>query len=207
MRMIHPPALTLLDTFNKAFLKRYGCHNLLPPGFILTSLWYPSGFGVLRLTKAPAVVCEASFYSNPEEERRLRKKSYNRREAYGYFLGIVRYVAAGFPQGILQAPAPESTTEHKTPKIEISISDGIHTRGAWIIKRQQVFSDSIRVKLDGVVVQHRYLQDSDLIEVTPTEPLTNGVHWVETSLINYYGNAACLQRSGLRLRHPQHNYK
>ena len=188
MRMIHPPALTLLDTFNKAFLKRYDCHNLLPPGFILTSLWYSSGFGVLRLTKAPAVVCEASFYSNPEEERRLRKKSYNRREAYGYFLGIVRYVAAGFPQGILQAPAPESTTEHKTPKIEISISDGIHTRGAWIIKRQQVFSDSIRVKLDGVVVQHRYLRDSDLIVVTPTEPLSNGVHWIETCLVNYYGN-------------------
>ncbi len=148
----------------------------------------PSGFGVLRLTKAPAVVCEASFYSNPEEERRLRKTSYNRREAYGYFLGIVRYVAAGFPQGILQAPAPESTTEHKTPKIEISISDGIHIRGAWMIKRQQVFSDSIRVKLDGVVVQHRYLRDSDLIVVIPTEPLSNGVHWIETSLVNYYGN-------------------
>ena len=116
------------------------------------------------------------------------KKTYNRREAYGLFLGIARYVAAGFPQGILQLPAPESTTELKTPRIEISVSDGIHTRGAWMIKRLQVFSDSIRVKLDGKVVQHRYLRDSDLIVATPTEPLPNGVHSIETSLVNYYGN-------------------
>ncbi len=140
------------------------------------------------MTKAPGVVCEASFYSNPEEEKRLGKKSYNRREAYGFFLGIAHYVAAGFPRGILQVPAPKSATEHKTPKIEISVSDGIHTRGAWMIKRQQVFSDSIRVKLDGMVVPHRYLRDSDLIVVTPNEPLSNGVHSIETSLVNYYGN-------------------
>ena len=157
-------------------------------GLYSDQLMVPSGFGVLRLTKAPAVVCEASFYSNPEEEERLRKKTYNRREAYGYFLGIARYVAAGFPEGILQTPTSESTTDNKTPRIEIRISDGIHTRGVWIIKRQQVFSDSIRVKLDGAVVQHHYLRDSDLIVVTPTEPLSNGVHWIETSLVNYYGN-------------------
>ena len=162
--------------------------QLAATGLYSDQLMVPSGFGVLRLTKAPAVVCEASFYSNPKEEKRLRKKSYNRREAYGYFLGIARYVAAGFPQGVLQTPAPESTTEHKTPRIEISISDGIHTRGAWILKRQQVFSDSIRVKLDGVIVQHQYIRDSDLIVVTPTEPLSNGVHWIETSIVNYYGN-------------------
>ena len=61
-------------------------------------------------------------------------------------------------------------------------------RGAWMIERQQVFSDSIRVKLDGKAVQRRYLRDSDLIVVTPTEPLSNGVHSIETSLVNYYGN-------------------
>ena len=32
-----------------------------------------SGFGVLRLTECPAVLCEASFLSNPEEEARLKK--------------------------------------------------------------------------------------------------------------------------------------
>lgn len=157
-------------------------------GLYSDQLVVPSGFGVLRLTKPPAVVCEASFYSNPAEEKRLREKSYNRREAYGYLLGIARYVAAGFPKGVLRKPLPESIIETKTPRIEIRVTDGLHARGAWMIKRQQVFSNSIRVKLDDVVIPHQYLRGRDLIVVTPTEPLFNGVHLIETNLVNYYGN-------------------
>ncbi len=183
-----PASLDLARYIQQSVADAVRLPQLAATGLYSDQLMVPSGFGVLRLTKSPAVVCEASFYSNPEEEKRLRKKSYNRREAYGYFLGIARYVAAGFPQGVLRTPSSKSTTEHKTPRIEISVSDGIHARGAWMLKRQQVFSNSIRVKLDGVVVQHQYLRDSDLIVVTPTEPLSNGVHWIETSLVNYYGN-------------------
>lgn len=159
-----------------------------PTGLYSDRLVIPSGFGVLRLTKRPAILVEASFYSNPEEEHRLKKPSYNKREAYGYFIGIARYVAAGFPKGTLLTPAPESSVETKTPRIQIRITDGLHERGAWMIKRQQVFSDSIQVKLDGVTVPHQYLRDEDLIVVTPPKPLSNGVHLVETNLVNYYGN-------------------
>ena len=183
-----PASLDLARYIQQGVSEALRLPQLAATGLYSDRLMVPSGFGVLRLTKSPAVVCEASFYSNPEEEKRLRKNSYNRREAYGYFLGIAHYVAAGFPQGILQTPAPESTTEHQTPRIEISVSDGIHTRGAWMLKRQQVFSDSIRVKLDGVVVKHQYHRDNDLIVVTPTESLSNGVHRIETNLVNYYGN-------------------
>lgn len=183
-----PASLDLARYIQQSVSEALRLPQFAATGLYSDQLMVPSGFGVLRQTKAPAVVCEASFYSNPEEEERLRKKSYNRREAYGYFLGIARYVAAGFPKGILQTPASTSTTENKTSRIEIRISDGIHSRGAWIIKRQQVFTDSIRVRLDGETVQHHYLRDSDLIVVTPTEPLSNGVHWIETSLVNYYGN-------------------
>ena len=159
-----------------------------PTGLYSDRLVIPSGFGVLRQTKRPAILCEASFYSNPEEEQRLKEKSYNKREAYGYFLGIARYVAAGLPKGILLTPAPESSVETKTPRIQIRVADGLHERGAWMLKRQQVFSDSIRVKLDGTVVPHQYLRTEDLIVVTPPKPLSNGVHLVETDLVNYYGN-------------------
>ena len=157
-------------------------------GLYSDRLMVPSGFGVLRLTQSTAILCEASFFSNPEEEERLRDPEYNRREAYGYFLGIARYVASGFPKGVLIAPSPESAVETKTPRIEIRVMDGLHERGAWILKRQQVFSNSIRVKLDGVVVPHQYLRDKDVVVVSPKEPLSNGVHTVETSLVNYYGN-------------------
>ena len=159
-----------------------------PTGLYSDRLVIPSGFGVLRQTKRPAILCEASFYSNPEEEQRLRKESYNKREAYGYFLGIARYVAAGFPKGVLLTPAPESSVETKTPRIKIRVADGLHERGAWMLKRQQVFSDSIRVKLDGVIVPHQYLRAEDLIVIIPPKPLSNGVHLVETNLVNYYGN-------------------
>ena len=159
-----------------------------PTGLYSDRLVIPSGFGVLRQTKCPAILVEASFYSNPEEEQRLKKQSYNKREAYGYFLGIARYVAAGFPKGILLTPAPESSIETKKPRIEIRVEDGLHERGAWMLKRQQVFSDSIRVKLDGVIVPHQYLRAKNLIVITPPKPLSNGVHRVETNLVNYYGN-------------------
>ena len=159
-----------------------------PTGLYSDRLVIPSGFGVLRQTKGPAILVEASFYSNPEEEQRLKKESYNKREAYGYFIGIARYVAAGFPKGILLTPIPESSVETKTPHIQIRVADGLHERGAWMLKRQQVFSDSIRVKLDGVVVPHQYLRGEDLIVITPPKPLSNGVHLVETNLVNYYGN-------------------
>ena len=159
-----------------------------PTGLYSDRLVIPSGFGVLRQTKGPAILVEASFYSNPEEEQRLKKESYNKREAYGYFIGIARYVAAGFPKGILLTPAPESSIETKKPRIEIRVEDGLHERGAWMLKRQQVFSDSISVKLDGVIVPHQYLRAEDLIVITPSKPLSNGVHRVETDLVNYYGN-------------------
>lgn len=156
-----------------------------------------SGFGVLRLTECPAVVCEASFYSNPAEEARLRLPDYRKREAYGYFLGLARYVASGFPKGTLVKPSPIDVSpgcdvpviiHTKTPRLQIRISDGLHERGAWMLKRQQVFTDSIRVKIDGVSVPFHYQRDTELIDVNIEKPLSNGVHAVQTELVNYYGN-------------------
>lgn len=156
-----------------------------------------SGFGVLRLTECPAVVCEASFYSNPEEEARLRAPDYRKREAYGYFLGLARYVASGFPKGTLVKPSPIGMTSGcdvpvvihtKTPRLQIRISDGLHERGAWMLKRQQVFTNSIRVKIDGVSAPFHYRRDTELLDVGIEKPLSNGVHAVQTELVNYYGN-------------------
>lgn len=147
-----------------------------------------SGFGVLRLTECPAVLCEASFLSNPEEETRLQDDNYLRQEAYGYLLGIARYVAAGFPKGILVDPQHTSTIQTKTPRLQIRVMDGLHERGAWMLKRQQVFTDSIRVKVNDVILPHHYNRETDIITVSIEKPLASGVHFVETELVNYYGN-------------------
>ena len=147
-----------------------------------------SGFGVLRRTDCPAVLCEASFLSNPEEEARLKKDNYLRKEAYGYFLGIARYVEGGFPRGALIEPQHASVIQTKTPHLQIQVMDGLHERGAWMLKRQQVFTDSIRVKVDNVEVPHHYDRGTDQITVPIEKPLSNGVHLVQTELVNYYGN-------------------
>ena len=157
-------------------------------GLYSDKLMTASGFGVLRLTKCPAVLCEASFLSNPEEETRLQDDDYLKQEAYGYLLGIARYVAAGFPKGVLVDPQHTSTVETKTPYLQIRVMDGLHERGAWMLKRQQVFTDSIRVKVDGVVLPHHYDRETDIITVYIEKQLSNGVHFVETELVNYYGN-------------------
>ena len=147
-----------------------------------------SGFGVLRLTECPAVLCEASFLSNPEEETRLRNDSYLKKEAYGYFLGLARYAEGGFPKGVLVDPQHESVIQTKTPRLQIQVKDGLHERGAWMLKRQQVFTDTILVKIDNVPVPYHYDRGTDLITVAIAEPLSNGIHFVQTELVNYYGN-------------------
>ena len=147
-----------------------------------------SGFGVLRLTECPAVLCEASFLSNPEEEAKLQEDDYLRKEAYGYFLGIARYVEGGFPKGVLIEPEHASAIETKTPRLQIQVMDGLHERGAWMLKRQQVFTDAIRVKVNNVDVPYHYDRGTDQITVSIEKPLSNGVHLVQTNLVNYYGN-------------------
>ena len=147
-----------------------------------------SGFGVLRLTECPAVLCEASFLSHPGEEARLKADDYLRKEAYGYFLGIARYVEGGFPKGVLIEPQHASVTQTKTPRLRIQVMDGLHERGAWMLKRQQVFTDSIRVKVDNVNVPYDYDPGTDQITVSIEKPLSNGVHLLQTELVNYYGN-------------------
>ena len=168
-------------------------------GLFSDKLVAASGFGVLRLTKCPAVLCEASFLSNPEEEARLKKDTYLRNEAYGYFLGIARYVAGGFPKGVLIKPQPEAIVQTRTPRLQIRVMDGLHQRGAWMLKRQQVFSNSIRVKVDDVSVPHDYDRETDMITVAIEKPLANGVHFVQTELVNYYGNHSLPSRQWFKV--------
>ena len=158
-----------------------------------------SGFGILRLTECPAVLCEASFLSSPEEETRLQDDNYLRQEAYGYFLGIARYVAAGFPKGVLVEPQHTSTVQTKTPRLQIRVMDGLHERGAWMLKRQQVFTNSIRVKVNDVILPHHYDRGTDIITVAIEKPLSNGIHSVQTELVNYYGNHSLPSRQWFKV--------
>ncbi|RKU31404.1 hypothetical protein C6497_02610 [Candidatus Poribacteria bacterium] len=157
-------------------------------GLYSDKLLVASGFGVLRLTECTAVVCEASFYTNPEEEERLKNDEYLKKEAYGYFLGLARYAEAGFPKGILITPEHNSVIKSKTPTIKISVKDGIHERGAWMLKRQQIYTNSIQIYINNETFPYIYDPESDVITVKINDKLSNGIHLILTNLVNYYGN-------------------
>ena len=171
-------------------------------GLYSDKLVVASGFGVLRLTACPAIVCEASFYTNPEEEARLRKDEYLKREAYGYFVGIARYVEAGLPKGVLITPENESVIQSKTPTLKIRVMDGLHERGAWMLKRQQVFTNSIYVKINGLNYPFQYDRGTDIITVEVKEPLSSGINFVQTDMVNYYGNHSLPQSQQFKVAPP-----
>ena len=97
------------------------------------------GFGVLRAANVTAALTETSFFTNPAEEQRLRQPEYNLQEAYGVFLGLARYAAAGLPRVKLvyvadrSSPASAPSTGPAAPTaasapagtrpIEISLAD------------------------------------------------------------------------------------
>ncbi len=54
-------------------------------------------YGVLRENSYPAILGEASYLQNPEEEQRLEDKEYLRGEAAAYFRGIKAFFEGGRP--------------------------------------------------------------------------------------------------------------
>lgn len=51
-----------------------------------------ANFYVVRKTSMPAILTEASFITNPGEEKRLRDPGYTWREAYHIYLGLVDHI-------------------------------------------------------------------------------------------------------------------
>lgn len=62
-----------------------------------------AGFAVLKSLDMPSVLVELAFISNPDEERRLKSKDYQRRLANGILHGVRAYVAKQRPALALEA--------------------------------------------------------------------------------------------------------
>jgi N-acetylmuramoyl-L-alanine amidase len=112
-----------------------------------------NGFAVLRLAEVPAVLTEASFHSNPEEERRLRDPVYNRREAYGLFLGLARWAQAGLPRVALLEPG--NGAAKRGGEATVGLDDGLSARGGWGADQNRILPDSVVVRVDGQAARFR----------------------------------------------------
>jgi len=157
-------------------------------GLYSDQLMYRSGFGVLRYLEMPGALMEASFHSNPKEEKKLRKDDYNKREAYGHFLGLAQYAAAGFPQAKLLEPPEGGRTSTKIPLLRLQVTDGLAERGIWGKERLQIFTDSVIMRLDGQVVPHELDEETGIVTYQVSESLTNDWHVVQVDLMNAYKN-------------------
>lgn len=111
------------------------------------------GFRVLREARVPAVLSEASFHSNPEEEQRLRDPLYNRREAYGLFLGLARWAQAGLPR--VTVGGNPSSRKPGAPLV-LRLDDGLSHRGGLGSGQRNIRSSSIVVRLGDKPLDFRF---------------------------------------------------
>ncbi len=112
-------------------------------------LMYDTGFGVLRRCKVPALLCESSFFSNRQEEQRLRDADYNLREAYAIYLALCEYAYGGRPT---QSP-PDVERDGDKLRISTVLDDGLD-KGWWGHDRDRTLSSTISLYLDGGRLQN-----------------------------------------------------
>ncbi len=141
-----------------------------------------NGFAVLRLAEVPAVLSEASFHSNPAEEARLRDLVYNRREAYGLFLGLARWAQAGLPRiALVQGSAGEP---RRGGELLVGLDDGLSLRGGWGANQTRILPDSLVVKLNGQSLRYKLILEKRQVRVT----LPGGTHGGRATLFVDFEN-------------------
>jgi N-acetylmuramoyl-L-alanine amidase len=126
-------------------------------------LMYPTGFGVLRACEVPAILIECSFYTNPDEERRLLDAGYNLREAYGIYVGLCEWAYGGRPTQAITATRADDEHALVTAKLDEGLP------GWWGSDRPRIVSSTIAVLADGVRVPFEY--DERTQELRATVPL------------------------------------
>ncbi|HRX83482.1 MAG TPA: N-acetylmuramoyl-L-alanine amidase [Phycisphaerae bacterium] len=152
-------------------------------------LMYESGFGVLRAAKVTAALCETSFFTNPEEEQRLRDPEHNLREAYGMFMGLAWYAFGGLPRAELTAPADGVLSADAERALVFTLDDGLRARGSWGADRQMIVSDSIGVRLDGAPLPFTFRNEGYVLTAELPDDVAAGEHVVTVHFANLFKNA------------------
>jgi len=129
-------------------------------------LVYPrSGFRLLRLARVPAILCELSFHSNPEQETRLRDPNYLRREARALFTGLARYAFGGVPRVRLIEPADGVVSTSGQDQVVIELDDGLRSRKSWGWERRLILKDSIIVRVDDTKWPYMFDEQSNRVSL------------------------------------------
>jgi N-acetylmuramoyl-L-alanine amidase len=142
---------------------------------------FPGNYRVLRNTQALAILGEASFISNKENEKRLTLANQLRREAEDYFLGILAYFQKGIPE--LSDYQPNNVSLHNAfPQIRAKIVGGKEGKA--------IDPKTPHLYLDGVLVPSSFDPKNEIITYYPDKPLKNGWHTFSAQARNLNGNAS-----------------
>ena len=165
---------------------------------------YDGGFGVIRASEVPAILLELSFYSNPEEEQRLRDGLYNLRSAYAIYLGLVEYAYGGRPtqESIeVQARSEEADGDAGGAELRATLRDGM-PEGWWGGDRTRILRDGIAVTLNGRQLRFDFDPASkELTAELPAELLQDepeGGHVLKLRHENFFKHANWPQRYRLQ---------
>ena len=141
----------------------------------------PGNYSVLRETRATAILGEASYLTHRENERRLSLHGFLRLEAEAYFLGILDYFRRGVPR-IIDLTLSGDLPYQAQPELLGWVEDDECGKG--------IDSDSIRLYLDGILVEHNYNPPTGKVSYVPEKPLTNRKHTLSLQAKNLSGNSA-----------------
>lgn len=161
----NPASVDLAKLVLKHIQKNLG----LPRGDLYSDyLVFPgTGTGVLRMTYSamPGIIGEASFFTNPAEEQRLKQTAYNKKEAEAYYAALVEYFSAGMPTAQLIEPKPGQKLPAENTRLRFQLTDGV---GEYKINEK-----SIEVIFNGEPAPYKF-NNQDGILTIETSKLRQG---------------------------------
>ncbi|MBN2448664.1 MAG: N-acetylmuramoyl-L-alanine amidase [Phycisphaerae bacterium] len=144
-----------------------------------------SGYAVLRYCDGPAVLVESAFFTNPRQEQLLRDPVYQRREAYGLFLGLARWARGGLPRvGVIE---PADRRVRPGGSVVVALDDGL-SRRPQVQGHDKIRVDSIIVRLDGTPVATELDRDKWQIRVPIARDCRPGPHGLYVDLETILGH-------------------
>ncbi len=170
------------------FIHKHLVTNLqIPENFLR-----PGNYYVLRNNSRTAVLGEASYISNPSLEKKLKSHEGVDIEAKSYFLGILDYFSRGIPKIVSVLPGPDESTTEAVPDISIMVEEDLYG--------DRVDPQMILVDIDGNRIP--FVFDPPFIKALPEQPLSNGLHTLNVSVVNINGNHSLLFESKFTVDEP-----
>ncbi|HSI74428.1 MAG TPA: N-acetylmuramoyl-L-alanine amidase [Lunatimonas sp.] len=121
-----------------------------------------AGAGVLRGTYGiPSILAEASFFSNADEEKRLKKKRYNKREAKAYINALTTFFEKEEIPPIREKSHPLT------------------------IPPFQVFQEAERMRPEALLWKENYLKGKELVEQGDPSLLGEAMEYLDLSVRSF----------------------